>query len=480
MSYSVAQNTSFLTIASVAQKVVSFVYFTIIARLIGVENTGSYFFALTFTTIFTVIADFGFGPILTREAAKFPDNLQKYFNAAIWSKIVFGIFAYVLVIFFSKILGYSVFLQELIYLSGVTMFFDNIQGAFFSVFRSQKNLVYESFAIVVAQIMTLAIGTTALLLKAPLVWLIAAYTIPSIAIVVYGSFLVKKKFGLRFEFSVDRAMLKSMLVMALPFALAGIIGRLYSYSDSIIMSKLLTQKDLGWWSVPYKITFAFQFIPVALSASVYPAMSSLAVSQPEKIGELFTKAWKYLFVIVFPIAFGLSAVAEPVIVKLYGTNYLPSVPVLRILLISLIFSYLSIISGALLNATGNQKIQTYILAFSLVCNIILNIYLIPSHGIMGAAVSALTSNVLLWTLGFYFVRRKAFLYTFQLLRNGLHILVLAFLMATIVYFLTLRMSFVLTIPAGAIIYFSLLYTTRIVTVDTVRSIWDKIKPKGVV
>jgi O-antigen/teichoic acid export membrane protein len=477
MSYSVAQNTSFLTVASVAQKIVSFVYFTIVARLIGVENTGSYFFALTFTTIFTVVADFGFGPILTREAAKFPDNLQKYFNTAFWSKVIFGIATYLLVVFFVNILDYSQFLRDLIYLSAITMFFDNLQGAFFSVFRSQKNLIYESISVVIAQVLTLIIGTTALLFKAPLVWLIAAYAIPSMLIACYGAYFAIKKFGLKFQLAIDHGTFVSMFKMALPFAMAGIIGRLYSYSDSIIMSKLLTAKDLGWWSVPYKITFAFQFIPVALSASVYPAMSSLTISQPEKVGELFTKAWRYLFVIVFPIAFGLSAVAEPVIVKLYGVKFLPSVPVLRILLISLIFSYLSIISGALLNATGNQRIQTYILALSLVCNIVLNVYLIPSYGIMGAAVSALVSNILLWTLGFYFVRRKAFLYTFQLLRNGLHILVLAFLMAVIVYFLTLKVSFILTIPAGALIYFVLLYTTRIITKDMFYSIWDKVKLK---
>jgi O-antigen/teichoic acid export membrane protein len=85
MSYTVAQNTSFLTIASVLQKVISFFYFIFVARMIQVEHTGVYFFAITFTTIFTVVADFGMGPVLTRETARFPDRAQSYFNTVFWT-----------------------------------------------------------------------------------------------------------------------------------------------------------------------------------------------------------------------------------------------------------------------------------------------------------------------------------------------------------------------------------------------------------
>ncbi|MFA6105087.1 MAG: flippase [Patescibacteria group bacterium] len=474
MSYTVAQNTSFLTVASIAQKIVSFVYFTLIARLIGVGNTGSYFFAITFTTIFTVVADMGLGPILTREAARYPENTAKYFNTVIWSKIFFGITTYLMVVIFSNMLGYSISLRHLIYLSAVTMFFDNIQGAFFSVFRAKRNLIYESFGVVIAQVLTLIIGTTALYLRAPLIWLIAAYTIPSAVIVLYAAFFLNRNYNIRLRFIFDRGLFKILFKMALPFALAGIIGRLYSYSDTIIMSKLLTSEDMGWWSVPYKITFAFQFIPVALSASVYPAMSSLSVTDPGKVGELFIKAWKYLFVIVFPISFGLIAIAEPVIIRLYGKAFLPSVPVMQILLISLIFSYLSIISGALLNATGQQKIQTLILAVALSCNILLNVFLIPAYGIIGAAAAALSSNILLWTAGFYFVRRSTVVYSRQLFKNGFHVLLLAFGMALMVYFLTQKTSFLVTIPIGALVYVSLLFVTGVLSRDLVKSMINKI------
>ncbi|MEK7131750.1 MAG: flippase, partial [Patescibacteria group bacterium] len=350
-SYTVAQNTSFLTVASVLQKVISFFYFIFVARIIQVENTGVYFFAISFTTIFTVVADFGLGPVLTREASRFPDRSESYFNTVFWTKIIFGAAAYSLVVLLANVLKYPETTKLLIYVSGITMFFDSLAGSFNSIFRAKKNLIYESAGIIGSQFITLLIGTFALLNHWSLVWLILAYTIPSFLNLIYISGFLKKVYGIGVRFVWNAQIFKIFIAIALPFALAGIIGRLYSYSDSLLMSKLLSAKELGWWSVPYKITFAFQFIPVALSASVYPVFSGLFLTNKTAIGPLFEKSWRYLFVIIFPVAFGLMAVADPVVRQVFGKQFAPSVAPLRILLVSLIFGFLSFITGALLNAT---------------------------------------------------------------------------------------------------------------------------------
>lgn len=474
MSYTVAQNTSFLTLASVLQKVISFVYFTIIARVIGVENTGQYFFAISFTTIFAVVADFGLVPVLTREASKFPEQSERYVNTILWTKIVFGCFAYGLLVLAMNLLNYGASLRELIYLSGVTMFFDSLQGTFFSVFRAHKNLVYESIAVVAAQLATLIIGTVAILNHASLLWLIAAYTIPSFGNTLYGALFAARAYGLHYRFTFNFAICKAFVLLAVPFALAGIIGRLYAYTDSILMSKLLPPEHLGWWSVPYKITFAFQFIPSAVAASVYPVMSALSITDPAKIGELFTKAWRYLFAIVFPLSFGLGAIAKPVILALYGERFLPSVPVLRLLLISLIFSYLGYITGALLNATNHQKVQTALLAVALSINTALNLLMLPRFGIEGAALTAVISNSIMCLSGFYFARRFAPIDIKTIARAFFKTVCPAAVMAAVVWLLTLKLSFIITIPIGGALYGVLLFWNGTIDDTLINKIMTKI------
>ena len=456
-SFTVTQNTSFLTAASVLQKVISFVYFTIVARLIGVENTGVYFFAITFTTIFTVVADFGMGPVLTREVARYPNKSEQYLHTAFWSKIFFGILSYGLVIFFVNVLNYPYLTKLLVSISGITMFFDNLHAAFYSIFRARKNLIYESIGIVVSQAVTLLIGSLALFNHWHLYWLILAYTIPAFLNFVFSAYFLRKIYGLSYRWSFNFDIFKMFLGFALPFALAGIIGRLYSYSDSLLMSKMLTSQELGWWSVPYKITFAFQFVPVALSASVYPVMSELFLNQKDKIGDLFLKSWRYLFTIVFPISFGLIALATPVIIKLYKPQFAPAIPVLRILLISLIFGYLSFITGATLNASNKQKTQTTLLAFALLINVLANLVLLPKIGIMGAAFAALISNIFLCVGGFWFCRNLISIDLKVMFKYFNQTFWPAALMAIFAYLLSNKISFLLIIPLAVLIYGFLLF-----------------------
>ena len=478
-SYTVAQNTSFLTTASVLQKVISFFYFIFVARMIQVENTGVYFFAITFTTIFTVVADFGMGPVLTREAARYPDRSQDYFNTVFWTKIIFGACAYVLVVVLVNVLNYPPLTKDLIYVSGITMFLDNLLTAFYSIFRARKNLIYESIGIIGSQFITLVIGTFALLNHWPLVWLIIAYTSASFLNLIFISRCIKKVYNIRLSFVWSSAIFKIFFLTALPFAMAGIIGRLYSYSDSLLMSKMLTTKELGWWSVPYKMTFAFQFIPVALSASVYPVFSGLFISEKTAIGPLFEKAWRYLFAIVFPLAFGLIAIADPVVKHAFGPQYAPSVTPLRILLLSLIFGFLGLITSALLNATNRQKTQTKLITLALVVNIVLNLILLPILRIDGAAIAALVSNAILSLVGLYLASRQVYINFKNIVKYINQTLWPALAMAGTVYYFSTKMHYIPTILIGAAIYFILICFTGVINRENISIIFNKVIPKSV-
>lgn len=475
MSYSVVKNTSFLTAASILQKVISFVYFTIIARFVGEANTGQYFVAMTFSTIFAVVADFGLGPVLTRETARHPEDAEKNLKTVFWTKIFFGIFTYFILITVVNLLGYDSLTKDLIYLSGITMFFDNLHAVFYGVFRARKNLFFESIGVVSSQFITLIIGTTAILLHWPLYWLIIAYIIPSFLNFIWSSTALKKVYHLKYGFGWDSKLFKQFFILALPFALAGILSRLYSYSDTLLMTKMLSAKELGWWSVPYKITFAFQFIPVALSASVYPVFSSLYVESREKIDALFAKSWRYLLTIVFPITIGLFVLAKPIIIKIYTPAYLPSVPVLRILLISLIFSYLSFITGALLNATNRQKIQTALVAVSLVASVTINLIFLPKIGIMSAAYAALTGNFLMCAGGFIFSACCIKINYWNIFKYINQTIWPALAMGVVVYYLSLKINFLFTIPVGGLVYFCLLFLTGGLSIRFLKESLLKIK-----
>ena len=474
MANSITKNTTLLTGASILQKVVSFVYFTLVARYLGAGDTSQYFLALSFISVFTVIGDFGITPSLTRELSKFPEKARTYLNSVFWIKMLFGILAYGLIFVSVSVLNYPDFTKRLIMVAGLTVLFDNLNMVAYAYLRSIKNLVYESAAIFLSQLTTLIVGAVVLFTKGSMLWLVGAYAIPSFInfFVLLG--YLKIKYQIAYAWQLNKNIIKTFLLIALPFALAGIISRLYSYTDTVIMSKVLSKEELGWWSVPYKIVFAFQFLPAALTVSVYPVMSRAYLENKARVAALYERAWQYLLLISVPMAFGLLVVARAVVLKVYTAGYWPSVLALQILGFAIIFIFLSYINGALLNATGHQKLQTSIVAISWVASTILNLLLIPHYGIYGAAATALFTNALAFFIGYGFIGKFIPLPHLEILTITGKAILAAIIMAIVVFVLEKEVSFILAVPVGAVVYAILLLLFGAVSKQTIKDTLIKI------
>ena len=196
---SIAKNTVFMTVASIGQKIISFGYFTLIARHIGAEGTGKYFFALSFTTVFVVFIDLGLNNVLIRESSRAKEKIQQYFSTVLFTKIFLGILTYIAASAAINWMGYPIETRHLVYLSAVTMLFDSLHLSIFGTLRALGNLKYEAIGIVASQFTTLILGTTFLYLDFPLISLIAAFTIPSFFNVCYSSIVLYKKYGIRLK-----------------------------------------------------------------------------------------------------------------------------------------------------------------------------------------------------------------------------------------------------------------------------------------
>lgn len=460
---SAVKNTSFMTIASIFQKIIAFAYFTLIAREIGAVGTGKYFFALSFTTVFVVFVDLGFTNVFIREAAKAKQKLGEYLSTILSIKIGLGLLSYLAIFIVINALGYEVETRHMVYLSGVTMLFDSLHLTLYGSLRALGELKYEAISIVGSQLLTLVLGTFFLFSGFPLIFLILAFTISSAINVLFvvSVLMIKHKISLRPRF--DKETSRYLAQIAVPFALAAIFARVYSYIDSILLSKMIGDEAVGFYSIPYKITYAFQFIPLALVAALYPKFSEYFAHNRQKLSYIFERGIKYLLLIALPIAIGIGILAEDIILLLYTEEYRSSILPLQILIGSLIFSYLSFPIGAFLNACDRQKMQTTIVGVVMFVNIVLNLLLIPRYGIVGAAIAALVGNILLTVFGYLVVPKIARVSHSYIAKAFLQIFLAASVMGMLVFVINARMHFLYAILVGAISYPIFLFVFRSVT-----------------
>lgn len=472
MSHSIAKNTAFMTIASIFQKIIAFLYFTLIARSIAPEGTGKYFLAMSFTTIFVVLVDLGMTNVLVREGARVKENMQKYVSTVLFIKLILGVVAYGAVILVSSALYPDAELQHMIWLSGVTMLFDSFNLTVYGVLRAIGDLRFESVSITVSQFLSLILGSIFLFLKLPIIFLILAFTIPSALNAVFATTMVYRKYHVKPFPQFDSSTFSLLWKITLPFALAAIFARVYGYIDSILLGRLLGATAVGFYSIPYKITFAFQFIPLALVAAVYPRFSEYFVHNKEKFSTVLHDSMKYLLLVATPIGIGIAVLARPLILILYTQKYAESIVPLQILIVSLIFSFISFPIGAALNAGNKQVTQTTIVGLVMVINILMNLSLIPLMGVSGAAVSALVGNFLLTAIGYSFLRKvtpinhRKFAFTFvKILLSGL-------VMGVVVFEFTTALSrlpyLIVSLPLGAFVYGIMILLTRTVTIPEIK------------
>lgn len=468
MSNSIARNTAYMTVASIGQKIISFFYFSLIARMLGAEETGKYFFALSFTTLFAVLVDLGLTNVLVRESAKNEHKIQDYVSTVLAVKVLFGLIAYVLVIVVANILGYESELKHLIYLSGITMFFDSIHATLYGVLRAIGTLRYEATSITVSQALTLILGSIFLWFKLPVIFLIVAFVIPSFLNVCFAGTVLYRVHRIRPWPLYHAQIFRTFFRIAIPFGLAAIFARVYSYIDSILLQKLVGNIAVGWYSIPYKMTYAFQFIPLALTAALYPRLSEYFIHDKKKLVDMWQQGMKYLLLIAFPIAIGVSALAPGIILKLYTHEYEPAILPLQILIFSLIFSYASFPIGALLNACNRQGTQTAIVGGVMVLNILLNLALIPRLSVVGAAIAALIGNICLTVGGYLVVPRITTISHRYFLELFLRLFVCAGIMGLVVYWLREYTNVIVVALAGAVVYAALLLWTQTVTAREIR------------
>ena len=460
MSVGLAKNTLYLTAASVGQKILSFVYFLLIARIMMPENTGAYFIALSLLTIFSVIADFGITPVVIRETAKHPEETAALVRRALGLKLPFILLSGVGVLLFTWFLNYDPQILRLVLFALAILVADAFSLLFYGVLRGLHQLQFESLGIFIGQSLTVLIGMVVLFTQPSLTWLVIALVAGSIFNMLFSASRVVAKFGIKIlRPSLDRRAAGFLLKVALPFALANIFVKVYSYVDSIFISKFISTEAVGVYSVAYKFTYAFQFLPMAFVAALYPSMSEAVAHAPEKLTGLLNRAFWYLALLAVPVVGGLWALA-PEVISLTGVGYEEAVVVLQVLIIVLLPIFLDFPIGSLLNAADKQATKTVIMGLTMVVNVLANVLLIPIFGIMGAAYAALLSFWFMFLAGLYFIPKIIYGYKFRsLIITVIPIIFSGIVMAAFVFFIKKSIGLLPVIPFGAAVYFMMLLLT---------------------
>jgi len=402
---SIAQNTSYLTLALILQKIISFSYFVILARNFVPEDLGKYYFALSFTTVFSIFIDFGLANLLTREIAKKQNQANEILTNVVIIKTIFASFVFIGMVIILQFTQYSLLINNLIYISSICMILDSFTTCFFAIIRGFHNLIFESVSAILFQIIVFICGITMVYLNYDLTFLMASLAIASIINFGFASFVLFFKIKVKFiKNLISLQRIRAILILVLPFSIFAILQKFYTYFDSVLLYELASAKFVGLYQVAFKIILALQFLPMAFTASLYPAMTSYFLTNKNQLIISFERALNYLVIISLPISFGIISLIDEIIV-FFQAEYIEAILPTKIIVSAVFFIFINFPIGSLLNACDKQMKNTMNMAIVLAVSIILNYLLIPHYQVIGASITVLATNLLMFILGIYQVKK---------------------------------------------------------------------------
>jgi O-antigen/teichoic acid export membrane protein len=460
----VAKNTAYLLTAAVGQKLLALVYFMVVAHLAGVEGTGKFVLATSFAAMFAVLIDLGLGNILVREVAKDRERVGDYLGSVLGVKGILAVVVFGLAQLAAWLLGYGADMRLMILVASVAMVLESVQVTFYAALRGLQNLRPEAVGVIVGQVVVLIAGTALFLVMRTPLALIIALVLNTAWNVVWAGFVLVRRFGVSLRPRLDSDVMRLFASLAAPFALAAVFSRVYSYVDSVMLSKLGTVEDVGLYGAAYKLTFAFIFLPSSLAAALYPAMSEYYHRDRRHLAGVYADSFKYLLLVAAPVAFGISALAEPILRLVFSDAFASAAPALRVIVFTLPFAFLYWPTGALLNACDRQARNTTAMGVTMAVNVAMNVFLLPRYGALGAAIASLVSNAVLLTLGLAFIRGAVDLDVRKMARSVGQSVFAASFMGLTVSLLYPAVGLIPVIAFGALVYFAVIFAVGAVTV----------------
>lgn len=451
----VAKNTVYLVLADVANKTMSFFFFMLAARHLGVGKFGVLSFALAFVTMLGVLTDLGLGAVTAREIARDPGVAQQQANVALAVRLVASVTAMVLIGVLVNLIGYAATVVRVVYILSFFVLANAISSYYCSVFQGFERMELIALSRF-AQTAVLVTGAVLLTRGGAVVeryaFLYAGAGILS-AVVAGTTAAGLVRPGLSFALKEWWKLLRP----AAPIGLAVMFTMFYYWNGTILLSRLRGNEVVGNYSAALRLVIGLAFAGFAFSGAVYPLLSRLFAKDPARSARALELALRYMMMLMLPVAAFGVVFARPLILLLYGGGYEGAVSLLRILgWWGVCASLNSLLSNFFIcaNRPGVVTAQT---GFALGVNLALNLALIPAMGAAGAAVSIVaaeaTSLVLLAVLH---LRSPAHVQVRPVLGSALRI-VTALGVAVLAATAVARWGVAVGFPVGLMLYGLLLF-----------------------
>ena len=360
-----ASGVFYTSIAKYAGIVVTLVVTGILSRLFTPEEFGVVNIATVVIAFFAIFSDLGIGPAVIQHKNLDRHDLGGIFSLSVWSGAVMALLFFAAAGSIASLYGDSQVLRNVLRILALNLFFAAANIVPNALILKEKRFRFAAMRSLTVQIA----GGTAAIAAAYAGAGIYALTINP----VFSSLMLlainyrQNPLPLRLR-PGRKALGKVFSFSAYQFSFQ-LINYFSRNLDKLLMGRYMSLSQLGYYDKSYRLMMLpLQNIAYVISPVMHPIFSEMQ-HDLKQLGASYLKVVRLLAFIGLPLSAVLFFTAQELVLIIFGDQWEPSVPVFRILALSVGIQIVMSTSGSIFQAANATRMLFFCGVFSAVLNV---------------------------------------------------------------------------------------------------------------
>jgi O-antigen/teichoic acid export membrane protein len=372
-----------------------------LARVLGAEGFGMYGFVGAVSAYFILFSNFGIEQysaqqLSSRDIPAEDTVIEKVIGARLLLSSIFVIVFLIFGIFYSR--NQSVFFLFVFQSILIIAFAFNLQFYFVAANKIRLLALLRG-------------GTSLVILFGAIVFITESSDLPKVTLISGMTTLVFFLWSVYYVFShASRSIviptyrdIITLLKNAAPLGISALMIQIYHSADIVFLGFTNPGIELGYYTGAYRIINVLSIVPGLWYLIYLPELAKISKSH------FSSRRTKEYIVITIGSGIFITAVCYifsiELITMLLGKEYIPAKTVFNILLVNTFMIFVNVALAHLLIAWNHHKNYLVVVSSGAIANIVGNIMLIPSYGIIGAAIATVSAEVVVFGTTLYYHQR---------------------------------------------------------------------------
>ncbi|GJL80170.1 MAG: polysaccharide biosynthesis protein [Nitrospinaceae bacterium] len=393
------KNSIWLFSAEGLSKVIALGIQIIAARYLGDKGFGVFGFAFVATGVVVNFIDNGLKVFLTRAISRKPELIGAYLHNVFVLKFLLTLLSVLLFSVAVVIMPLDRETLTVVAVIGFALVVNGYTEMYLGVFRALENMPLVSKLMVFQRILFFVFGLFVLVSGYGVVAFSSAFLISSIVSLLLAHFQLKRPKS-SWKKDLNRGVIGNIFQESLPVCGIVFFAYIYFCIDSVLLFLMIGKSATGWYYAAFKLIESLALLLASVRGALFPILSRTYSQNEDQFNRLWAEAARYLLLIGLPFSAGTAILAPQLIDLLYGSLYEITGPVLQIMAIPFFLLVLNEFMAYLLLSADKTRSVLKIVVAAAIFNLICNLFVIPRWGLMGAAVVAGLTELLLFGLFF--------------------------------------------------------------------------------